>query len=152
MESQLSSAAVVDAPVASGNWPQHVQMILSALESGRNPQSERRAVRRASYRTKAHLRLFTAPKNATAALLYTRDVCTRGMGFITPHYLPLGYGGKVEVMLPNGQLVLAHCTLSRCRQLSPGWYEGALSFSRDQPEFASLTTSGAAMGAGEGSI
>ncbi len=137
MEPRMSSAAV-EVPAGTESWPQHVQMILSALESGQNPQSERRAVRRASYRTKAHLRLFTAPKNATPALLYTRDVCARGMGFITPHYLPLGYGGKVEVLLPDGRLALAHCTLSRCRLFSPGWYEGALSFSREVEEFAIL--------------
>jgi hypothetical protein len=139
MESQ-SSAAVVEAPPAGGDqWPAHVQMILSALETGQNAPSERRGTRRAAYRTKAHLRLFTAAKNATPALLYTRDACARGMGFITPHYLPLGYGGKVELILPTGRLALAHCTLSRCRQFSPGWYEGALSFSRDVEEFALLS-------------
>jgi hypothetical protein len=137
MESQLSPAAV-EAPPVDGGWPQHVQMILSALETGQQSQSERRAVVRAPYRTKAHLRLFTHAKNATPSLLYTRDVCARGMGFITPHYLPLGYGGKVEVWMPDGRLAIIHCTLSRCRQISSGWYEGALHFSREQMEFAGL--------------
>jgi len=141
-----ASRAAVAAPPAAGaaasagsEWPQHVQLIISALESAHHPASERRAVSRAPYRSKAHLRLFTQAKTAAPALLYTRDVCPRGMGFVTPHYLPLGYGGKVEVLMPDGRLAIVHCTLSRCRQLSPGWYEGALSFSREQMEFAGLS-------------
>lgn len=134
----VESSATILAVPGSANWPSHVQMILSALETANPPTSDRRALRRASYRSKAHLRLFTHASGAAPALLYTRDACTRGMGFITPHYLPLGYGGKVEVLMPNGRVAIAQCTLCRCRQLSPGWYEGALTFSREQHDFASL--------------
>ena len=133
-----ASTTTLAVPGSANDWPPHVQMILSALETARHPASDRRALRRAPYRSKAHLRLFTHAIGAAPALLYTRDACTRGMGFITPHYLPLGYGGRVEILMPDGRLSTAQCTLCRCRQFSPGWYESALNFSREQLEFASL--------------
>jgi hypothetical protein len=125
---------------ATENWPREVELILSALESGQHPRADRRAVRRATYRSQARLRLFSDKHEAPPWLLYTRDVCGRGLGFITPHYLPLGYGGILTLQMPDGEPGQMQCTLSRCRQVSPGWYEGALNFSRVQAEFAKLVT------------
>ncbi len=137
MEAVLSPTLVAARGTVT-DWPPHVQMILSSLEAAQRPQTDRRALRRAPYRSKAHLRLFTHASGAAPVLLYTRDACTRGIGFVTPHYLPLGYGGKLELLMPSGRVAIAQCTLCRCRQISPGWYEGALNFSREQQEFASL--------------
>ena len=59
------------------------------------------------------------------------------MGFITRHRLPLGYGGRVQVLGPRGEPITIQCTLYRCREAAPGWYEGALYFNREQWIFAS---------------
>ena len=57
-----------------------------------------------------------------------------GLGFITPHRLPLGYGGFVEFPGPDERPRRLQCTLQRCREIAPGWYEAAVCFNREQPE------------------
>ncbi|HSV14825.1 MAG TPA: hypothetical protein VLI90_11230, partial [Tepidisphaeraceae bacterium] len=69
-------------------------------------------------------------------LLYTRDVNGRGLGFVTAHRLPLGYGGVIELPGPLGEPLTIHCTLLRCREAAPGWFEGSVYFNREQPKFA----------------
>ena len=119
-------------------FPAQVELILSALETGQFARRERRSVLRASFRTEATLRLFSDPPDRAPWLLYTRDANDKGLGFITSHRLPLGYGGMLELEAPNGQLVSIQCTLNRCREAAPGWFEGSLHFNRPQPVFASL--------------
>jgi hypothetical protein len=115
-------------------WPKEVGMILSALEAGQWHE-DRRQTPRAPYHVKAALRLFIDDAAAAEKLLYTRDIHSRGLGFLTPHRLPLGYGGTVQLVTPDQRTISVQCTLLRCRQAAPGWYEGALHFVRDQKEF-----------------
>jgi hypothetical protein len=112
-------------------WPKEVNMILSAMEAAPKP-SDGRAQQRLAYRVRAELKLFADGADPTAYVLYTRDVDPRGLGFITPHRLALGYGGWVELLTPRGRKNRIACTLYRCRQVVPGWYEGALYFNREQ--------------------
>jgi hypothetical protein len=129
-------------------WPPEVDLILSAMEvahadappGARDPHAElaapeRRHGGRTSYRVRAALRLFSDAPGDGPWSLYTRDVDRRGMGFITPHRLPLGYGGTVELYAPSGRKMIVPCTLFRCRQTVQGWYEGALYFNREQDAF-----------------
>jgi hypothetical protein len=108
---------------------------LSALDAGRNVDANRRLGSRLPYRVRAQLKLFSDKSGTEPYVLYTRDVDPRGMGFITPHRLPLGYGGEVELFTPRGNKIRVHCTLLRCRQAAPGWYEGAATFNREQWSF-----------------
>jgi hypothetical protein len=124
---------------AAEEWPAEARMILSAIQAA-DPGppaglagTERRGKPRYEYQVRAFLRLFSDPDGSAPWKLYTRDASARSLGFITPHRLPLGYGGVVELPGPEGQSVSAHCTLFRCRQTVSGWYEGALSFHRLQP-------------------
>ena len=135
--------AVTEAPEA--DWPPQVDLILSAIEAGQfngneqadaSPkpgQPERRRTKRAPYRVRAHLRLFSDQPGDAGRVIYTRDVHPRGLGFITPHRLPLGHGGVVELPTPAGKIVSVPCTLLRCREAAPGWFEGSVYFNRDQP-------------------
>ncbi|MDP9175045.1 MAG: hypothetical protein M3O30_14455 [Planctomycetota bacterium] len=123
--------------VVEAEWPREVSLVLSALEAA-GTNVEQRGVRRTPYRAKALLRLFADTHGCDEMLLYTRDANQRGIGFITTHRLPLGYGGTVEVPSPSGEKLTVHCTLLRCRQAAPGWYEGALYFNRDRSEFQVL--------------
>jgi hypothetical protein len=145
--SSTGGAAVLDAePPANvevgpaGEWPSQVELILSALETGEAraegvnaAATDRRAGRRVAYRVRAWLRLFSDGPDAPPRPLFTRDVGNRGLGFITPQRLPLGYGGMVELVGPDGRANSVQCTLIRCRQAAPGWFEGCLSFNREQP-------------------
>jgi len=119
----------------SNTIPPSVAMLMSALEAGEYAVNERREARRNMYRTATHLRLFRDEPSSPGWRLYTRDINSRGLGFITPHRLPLGYGGVVTLRGDNGKMQQVHCTLSRCREATPGWYEGCLHFNREQPHF-----------------
>jgi len=115
-------------------WPAEARLVLTALEAGEaHPNQNRRARPRTLYHVQASLRLFSDPANTPPWRLYSRDVNSRSMGFLTPHRLPLGYSGVVNMPGPDGKPIEAHCTLFRCREAAPGWYEGALSFHRRQP-------------------
>jgi len=123
-------------------WPPEVDLILSAMEAARerttgsqSVEHERRYRGRVPYRVRAELRLFSDAPDTPPWVLYTRDVDVRGLGFITPHRLPLGYGGTLELYAPVGRKVRVPCTLFRCRQAVQGWYEGALYFNREQSAF-----------------
>lgn len=122
------------APVRSARelWPPEVDLILSAMDAAPKPGHDRRESKRLAYRVRAELRLFADGADAEPWVIYTRDADPRGIGFITPHRLPLGYGGSVELLTPSGRKQKIPCTLYRCREVSPGWYEGALYFSREQ--------------------
>jgi hypothetical protein len=113
-------------------------LVLTALEAA-GGRENRRQLPRALYRATAMLWLFADPPGSSGRVLYTRDVNERGLGFVTRDRLPLGYGGIVRLPSPKtpSQILSVACTLYRCRLAAPGWYEGALHFNRDQPEFMS---------------
>jgi hypothetical protein len=116
------------------SWPPEVALIITALAAGRWAE-ERREMPRVPYHVKAALRLYADEPGAHEKYLYTNNVSPRGLGFLTRHRLPLGYGGTVEIPMPENRTMTVHCTMLRCRQAAPGWYEGALHFVRDQEEF-----------------
>jgi hypothetical protein len=115
-------------------WPPEVAIILSALAAGRWAE-ERRDVPRHAYFVKASLRLYADEPGVQERILFTSNVSRRGLGFLTRHRLPLGYGGTVEIPMPDESIRTIHCTMLRCRQAAPGWYEGAMHFLKDQEEF-----------------
>ena len=120
------------------DWPAQVELVMSALEAGpfAGGARDRRGARRKLLRVKALLRLFIDEPATPPWTLYSRDVYPRGLGFITPHRLPLGYGGLLELPAPDGNSLSVACTLLRCREAVPGWFEGAVYFNRDQPVFS----------------
>jgi hypothetical protein len=121
------------APPAGEAWPSEVELILSALEAAGTRTDDRRRHPRMPYRVLAELRLFSDAPGTAPWQLYSRDISVRGMGFITPHRLPLGYGGVVQLPAPHsGKIVSVAGTLFRCRELSGGWFEGSLYFNREQ--------------------
>ena len=126
----------MDRSTGGRDWPAQVELIMSALDTGQFTADNRRKNRRNPYRVKAKLRLFSDPPLASPWVIYTRDINARGLGFISSHRMPLGYGGLIELPGPEGGVVSINCTLFRCREAAPGWYEGSVYFNREQPEFA----------------
>jgi hypothetical protein len=129
------------APTNAAGVPADAELILSALEAGRAgadaKYADRRGHVRKMFRARVSLRLFSDAPSVAPWTLYSRDVHSRGLGFITPHRLPLGYGGMLEMPNPAdpSQTVCIPCTLLRCREAAPGWFEGSLYFNREQPAF-----------------
>ena len=116
-------------------WPAEVELILSAMDVG-DPHDNRRKHARMPYRVIADLRLFSDPVGIPPWRLYVRDASARGLGFVTPHRLPLGYGGVVRLPSPAGRVVSVNGTLFRCREIGNDWFEGAMYFNREQWLFA----------------
>ena len=57
-----------------------------------------------------------------------------GWGSSPPTVCPLGYGGLVQLPRPDGNgTMTVHCTILRCREAAPGWFEGSVYFNREQP-------------------
>jgi hypothetical protein len=115
--------------------PAEVEFILSALEAGRHGGPSRRKQERRAYRVAAKLKLFSDTPQTEPWVLYTRDVSHQGLGFVTRHRLPLGYGGIITVANPQGKEVKIDCTLLRCREAVNGWFEGSMYFNREQSGF-----------------
>jgi hypothetical protein len=113
-------------------WPPQVDMIMSSLEAAAPKADERRLSMRMSYRVLARLELFSDISPAEPWTLYTRDVNARGIGFISARRVPIGHGGVIELVAPNGETAVINCTVFRCREVSPGWFEGAVYFNREQ--------------------
>lgn len=112
-----------------------VEFIMSALDAASFSLERRRSVRH-RYRVAASLRLFSEMDGeAEPVRLYTRDVTSKSLGFICRRRLPLGYGGLLDILDPAGTTLSIDCTLLRCREISSGWYEGALYFNREQAAF-----------------
>ncbi|QOV87801.1 hypothetical protein [Humisphaera borealis] len=120
-------------------FPPQAEMVLSALEVGRasSPGHDRRGQARKTYRVRAMLRFHSDPSGTPPWTVFTRDIHSRGVGFITQHRLPLGYGGVIEIPDPKGgpTPLRVSGTLLRCREAVSGWFEGSLYFNREQPDF-----------------
>jgi hypothetical protein len=141
-DSLCMPSAADDKSDAGEAWPAEVELILSAMESGRHgapaAPDERRAMARIPHRVRGRLKLFSDTPDVSPRVIYTRDRHARGLGFITPQRLPLGHGGFVEFAGPDGRPRRIQCTVQRCREAAPGWFEGAVCFNREQPELSEI--------------
>ncbi|HEX2971248.1 MAG TPA: hypothetical protein VHP11_02875 [Tepidisphaeraceae bacterium] len=118
---------------AQDPFPQDVEFMISALEAGPRPICDRHKLKRTPYRVRAALRLFSDGPGMPPWLLYTRNVTSRALGFLTPQCLPLSHGGVLSIVSPKGGKVMQiSCTILRCREAVLGWYEGAVYFNRPQ--------------------
>jgi len=116
-------------------FPPEVEFVISALEAGPQPIVDRQRHPRLRHRVKAYLRLFSDAAAAGRRLLYTRQVSTRALGFLTEQALPLSHGGVISLAGPDGEVIDVNCAVLRCRMAAPGWYEGAVYFNRPQRAF-----------------
>lgn len=121
---------------AQGILPAEAEFILSALEAGQHSCGDGRKSGRTQYHKPASLKLYSDDPQAPPWHVYVRDIGPQGLGFITRHRLPLGYGGILTIVTPQGKTVRVDCTLLRCREAVQGWFEGGMYFNRHQPCFA----------------
>jgi hypothetical protein len=124
-------------------FPRDVEFVLSALEAGPRPIQDRHMMRRSAYRVRASLELFSDLPETPQRIVYTRDISSRAMGFLSDHPLPLSHGGTLRLPGPTGTVLRIACTVLRCRQAAPGWFEGAVYFNRPQSHFDADQISGA---------
>ena len=116
-------------------FPHEVEFMISALEAGPRPVVDRQKMPRTRYRARALLKLYSDAAEAPAALLYTRHVNRQAIGFVTSRHLTLSHGGMLRILDPQGKPIEIACTVLRCREVTPGWFEGAVYFNRQQAMF-----------------
>jgi len=121
---------------ATAPFPAEVEFVISALEAGPKPLIDRQKAKRSQYRVRATLKLFSDPPGSKPALLYTRNVTSQALAFLTNEVLTLSHGGILRIPSPSGEIVKINCTVLRYREAAPGWFEGALYFNREQPFFS----------------
>src|SRR5690348_14599826 len=97
-------------PSDKASLPREVEFILSALDAGEFAIRDRRKECRVPYRAAGFLKLYSDTPQAPPWTLYIRDVGPRGLGFVTRHRMPLGYGGILTVQSPNGKTMKIDCT------------------------------------------
>jgi hypothetical protein len=119
-------------------FPTEVEFVISALEAGPKPAQDRQKLKRTAYRVRAALRLFSDAPESVASLLFTRHVNPQAVGFLTNRHLPLSHGGILYIPSPDQRMLQIYCTVLRCREAAPGWYEGAAYFNRQQAVFGTL--------------
>jgi hypothetical protein len=120
------------------DWPAEVEFIVSALQAAQTSSgdgTDSRSLSRMAYRVRASLKLFSDSTDMAPWQLFTREVSIRGLGFLSRQWLPLSHGGWVELPAPDGQMMRVGCTVLRCHEVAPGWFEGAVYFNREQPAF-----------------
>jgi hypothetical protein len=128
---------------ATSPFPAEVEFLISALEAGPKPLIDRQKETRTQYRVRATLKLFSDAPDAKPALLYTRNVTTHALAFLTNDVLTLSHGGILRIPTPSGEIVKINCTVLRYREAAPGWFEGAVYFNREQPFFSADAMPGA---------
>jgi|GEM_PF-1220642 len=134
-----SAMAGARTPAIWSPVPQDVDLLITAMEAGGHRAGDRRAQARTPWRVQASVRLFVDRPGHPARVIFTRDIHSRGLGFVTRDRLPLGYGGVVDLPTHDGSLLSIACTILRCRQAAPGWYEGLVYFNREQTAMERIT-------------
>jgi hypothetical protein len=121
---------------ATTPFPADVEFVISALEAGPKPLVDRQKAKRSQYRVRATLKLFSDAPESRPALLYTRNVTSLALAFLTNDSLTLSHGGILRIPAPSGEILKINCTVLRCREAAPGWFEGAVYFNREQGFFS----------------
>lgn len=112
-------------------WPADVDLICSAMDAARTAGDPQR--RRAPRRPHRVIARLLVHGESDPVRIYTRDCDATHVGFVTERPLPMGFNATVEFAAPDGSLMSAACTVSRCRECVPGWFEGALKFAKAIP-------------------
>jgi hypothetical protein len=101
-----------------------------ALE-GFAPRCERRKLRRTRYYTAAQM-LVSLDGPAT---VYTRDVNPWLIGLVGNVHLDNYDHVMLHLPLPDQPAMEVECTVRRCQEFLPGWFDYALHFRHEQPLF-----------------
>ena len=116
--------------VSKDQWPLDVLEAFKTLE-GFSPRCERRKLRRARYYTAAQM---LASLHGPVPV-YTRDVNPWLIGLVGPLHLSNYDHVMLHLPLPDQPTLEVECTVRRCHEFIPGWFDYALHFRREQPLF-----------------
>ena len=125
----------------TADLPEDVREVIAML-SGREPSRavvERRLTQRQEHHVRAAMEIDDHIQRSRQPV-YTRDVSSWGVGFICRMPLPPGSNAMLHIDGAHGRPLRLMCCVLRCREVMPGWFEGAALLFREEPMLASPTS------------
>ena len=125
--------------------PEDVREVMEMLGGHAPPAAvvDRRRSERVPHHVRAAMEIDDALQH-TRQTIYTRDVSSWGVGFISRVPLPTGANAMLHIAGVHGRTLQVMCSVIRCREVLPGWYEGAAVLFKEEPMLSSTATSGRA--------
>jgi hypothetical protein len=126
----------------TADLPEDVREVIDLLGGHGQPSAavvERRRGERVTHHVAAAMEIDDALQH-TRQTIYTRDVSSWGVGFVARVPLPVGANAMLHIAGVHGRSLQVMCCVLRCREVLPGWYEGAAVLFREEPMLASTAT------------
>jgi hypothetical protein len=120
--------------------PEDAREVIAML-SGRDAATtssamvERRQTPREEHHCRAAMEIDDSIQRSRQTV-YTRDVSSWGVGFICRTPLPAGSTAMLHIDGAHGRPLRLMCCVLRCREVTPGWFEGAALLFREEPMLA----------------
>ena len=118
--------------------PKDARFVISVLNGEkRHGHDERRRFGREPFIAAAELEVLgNAAPPRTA--IFTRDANRWGVGFVTQRPLPLAHDATLRIWIGGppeggGEMLMVRSCVLRCREVLPGWFEGAVLFYHEEP-------------------
>ena len=125
----------------TADLPEDVREVIDLL-GGAEPHPavvERRKSERMPHHVSASMEIDDALQRSRQTI-YTRDVSSWGVGFISRVPVPVGSNAMLHIAALHGRPLKVMCCVLRCREVMPGWFEGAAVLFREEPMLASTAT------------
>jgi hypothetical protein len=124
----------------SADVPVDVALVIEMLSSGdESAASNRRKFIRARHVARAALQPVRSGSRALRRTIYTRDANQWGVGFITQERITVGEEVTLHIADPSDPAAAPlelRCGILRCREVLPGWYEGAALLTAEEPRLS----------------
>lgn len=120
--------------------PEDAREVIAML-GGRQPSRgmvERRRTPRYEHHVRASVEIDDALQRSRQTV-YTRDVSSWGVGFVCRMPLPPGATAMLHIDGAHGRPLRLMCCVLRCREVTPGWFEGAALLFREEPMLAATS-------------
>ncbi len=122
--------------------PEDVREVMAML-GGREPVTgsavvERRQSPRVEHQVRAAMEIDDHIQRSRQTI-YTRDVSSWGVGFVCRMPLPPGSNAMLHIDGARGRPLRLMCCVLRCREVMPGWFEGAALLFKEEPMLAPIT-------------
>jgi len=119
LENQTDSVAV-----AETSWPADVRDMLAELDAAFPKMHDRRVLPRWVF----HAEAFLTIDHTVRHQLWTRDINSWNVGFMSREALPVGANGTLRLEVPGGEVLVVSGQVKRSREFKPGWFEGYINF------------------------
>jgi hypothetical protein len=150
---EIVDAVGIETRPAKDAVTQDARFVISILngEQRERPHDERRRFRREPFVAPAELEVLGDARPPRTAI-FTRDANRWGVGFVTPKPLPIARDATLRIWIGGAregggdEMLMVRCCLLRCREVLPGWFEGAILFYHEEPRLEASAAAAAGNG------